>query len=472
MLDRLTSANPWWATHASIAQDPHLRARAQAPLHWTPKIAVELVLSTPAIYTIRGPRQVGKTTSLKLMIERSLQEAPDEEVLYYACDLENNPDAIRQVVQTAKRLRPQAQRWRIFLDEVSVIPRWERGVKWLWDNTDARRDTFVATGSSAIDVAGGADQLPGRRGAQSRMDRILLPLSFSDFARVHSVTPPLESRVHQFFDHAVQDQLEQAQLHLPMLQALFERYLHSGGFPTAVTDEHAHGHVSNQTLQMIWDLIENEVQRQRKDPVLAYRTVEHVVRGLGSSTEWTSLGESLGADRRTAEDYARMLALMFSVLILHKLDPKRWGPQLRAQRKLYLVDPLLAYLPRRIRQVAVDPDVPALVENVVMMALFRSEERMLAEDFAVPQMLFYWKSQSGGEVDAIIGRTKQQSAIEVKYKGDVRPKDIAALTRSFPRGVVTTRETFDLSNRNFPRIPVPLFLWVLAGESTVAARTN
>jgi len=66
------------------------------------------------MYTLRGPRQVGKTTALKLMIQRSAQEAADDEALYYSCDLDEDPDTIREVVQTAKRLPPQ-DRWWFFL---------------------------------------------------------------------------------------------------------------------------------------------------------------------------------------------------------------------------------------------------------------------------------------------------------------------------------------------------------------------
>jgi predicted AAA+ superfamily ATPase len=158
---------------------------------------------------------------------------------------------------------------------------------------------------------------------------------------------------------------------------------------------------------------------------------------------------------------------MFVVLILHRLDPRRDGPFLRAQRKLYLVDPLVADLPRRLRQSDASPDVPALVENAIVTALFRSEERPLVEEFALPQALFYWKSKSGGEVDALVG-AHPRTAIEVKYQGEVTKRDIAALSRSFSRGVVVTRKTLDLRDRDYPRIPAALVLWVLAGENVVA----
>ena len=248
---------------------------------------------------------------------------------------------------------------------------------------------------------------------------------------------------------------------------LFERYLHSGGFPVAVVDEHTSGRVAEDTLRTLWTLIENEVQRRRMDPVRAFRAIEHIARALSGPTEWTSLAETLDSDRRTAEDYARLLALMFVVVILHRIDPRRGGPYLRAQRKLYLVDPLLAYLPRHLRQSDASPDVTALVENTVITALFRGEERPLVEEFALPQALFYWRSKSGGEVDALVG-SRSGTPVEVKYQAEVTKRDVAALTQSFRRGVVVTRQTLDLSDQMFPQIPAALALWVLAEEGMVA----
>jgi predicted AAA+ superfamily ATPase len=183
-------------------------------------------------------------------------------------------------------------------------------------------------------------------------------------------------------------------------------------------------------------------------------------------TDWTALAETLDTDRRTAEAYAHAMALMFSIVILHKYELDRGGANLRAQKKLYFVDPLLAYIPHRIRRVGLEPELPALVENAVIMALFRSEERPLAEEFALPQALFYWRSKSGGEVDALggSGPIAGRVPVEVKYRRTISARELAALTRSFERGIVVTAETLDLSDPLFPRVPAALFLWVLGGE--------
>jgi predicted AAA+ superfamily ATPase len=105
--------------------------------------------------------------------------------------------------------------------------------------------------------------------------------------------------------------------------------------------------------------------------------------------------------------------------------------------------------------------------STVTTALFHGEERPLVEEFALPQALFYWRSKSGGEVDALVG-SRSGTSVEVKYQAEVTKRDVAALTRSFRRGVVITCQTLDLGDRMFPRIPAALALWVLAGEGVVA----
>ena len=149
MIDRLIASNPGWPGGPGPEADPHLRAWRSNPIRWVPSLVNELPLHRPAIYTVRGPRQVGKTTALKLLVARSLRESPDEGVVYYACDPDRDPDAIRLVVQTPREAYRRYRRWRIFPDEITTVPDWPRAIKWLWDNTAARDDTFVLTGPSA-----------------------------------------------------------------------------------------------------------------------------------------------------------------------------------------------------------------------------------------------------------------------------------------------------------------------------------
>lgn len=466
MIDRLVESNPWWTSPDAIRQDPVLARRARARLRWTPRVVEDLDLTLPAVYTIRGPRQVGKTTALKLMIERSLARSQDG-VLYHSFDLEAEPQAVIDAVQAARRFRPRVRRWRFFLDEVSGIRGWQRAVKWLRDNTPAADDTFVLSGSSSMDIEAGSERLPGRRGPGTGHDRILLPLSFGDFAGLHGFPARKTLRAADFLSDRSHDVLLDARLHLPALQALFERYLRVGGFPAAVEGDAAGGGLQNETLEMLWDMISAEVGRHGREPARAFRLLEQVVRSLGSRTDWTALGQAMDANRAAAEQYGTLLARMFAIVIVYRYQLDRGGPNPSAEKKIYCVDPAVAHLPGRVRRFGLIPDIAGLVENAVMMALFRTEERPLAERFALPQALFYWRSTSGGEIDALAGEgaIKRRVPVEVKYQRRIDRRSLAPMRRAFGRGIVVTRDLMDMDDPAHPFVPASIFLWLLGGET-------
>lgn len=294
----------------------------------------------------------------------------------------------------------------------------------------------------------------------------MLPLAFADFAALHGLKCPVQLRIRNFFEESARSVLIDARLRLPDLNSLFDRYLHTGGFPLAVTDEATTSTVQSTTFEMFWDVVSGEIGRRGRDPVRAYRLLEQIVRSLGSRISWTSLAQAMDVGRSTAEDYLRMLARMFAIIIVHKYQLEKGGPHIGAEKKVYFVDPVLAYLPHRIRQSGALPGPPALVENTVIVSLFRSEERPLAEQFLLPQALFYWRSRSGGEVDALAGEgtIKDRVPVEVKYTRRFDRRDLAAMRRSFGRGMLVTADVFDLDDPDFPVLPAPLLLWLLGGE--------
>ncbi len=68
----LAQRNPWWKNKDLILEDRNLRKRKGSKVDWTPRIKYKFSLNEDAIYTVRGPRQVGKTTLVKIMIEELL----------------------------------------------------------------------------------------------------------------------------------------------------------------------------------------------------------------------------------------------------------------------------------------------------------------------------------------------------------------------------------------------------------------
>ena len=178
-LPLLTASNPWWVAPRAIDVDPHLIRLRAGPFIWTPPVMSDIPLRPGSVHTLRGPRQVGKTTTAKRLIEQLLQRG-EKRVLYYSFDLETDNAAIPLIIQQAKATADLGDgAWYLFLDEVTAIPEWQRGIKFAWDQGLIQNDFVLCTGSSARRM--GTEQLPGRRG--DGRDFLQLTVSFRDFCR-------------------------------------------------------------------------------------------------------------------------------------------------------------------------------------------------------------------------------------------------------------------------------------------------
>ena len=141
------------------------------------------------VYTLRGPRQVGKTTLAKLQIKKFLDGGVHPLcILYCVMDMTQDPRDVVNVIETymeqIARRAPEGRRY-LFLDEISSVPDWQKGIKWLVDTGNLRGCTVLATGSHSIDLRNAAERLPGRKGdINGTHDKILMPMKFSEYASV------------------------------------------------------------------------------------------------------------------------------------------------------------------------------------------------------------------------------------------------------------------------------------------------
>ncbi|HEY7350453.1 MAG TPA: ATP-binding protein [Ktedonobacterales bacterium] len=492
MLDRLAVSNPWWLDPTAINRDRHLRALETSPFRRPLPIVESLRTDAQLVYTLRGPRQVGKTTAAKLLVRRLLEAgiAP-RRVMYYALDLEGEPGALEAIVrtgmQTARATPPPAMglpTYYFILDEISAVPGWQQAIKWLRDNTTAAEAFFLLTGSVASDIRAGAERLPGRRGAEAHLDRILLPLSFGEFASACApdLSPP--PRVLTPADlarpaGAAADALLGNAFLVGRLDDLLQTYLQVGGYPAAVRDHLTtpDGVVSESTSRQLWDMVAGDVSRFRGDPLKALRLIERASVDLGSSVSYNRLATHLGYAVDTVEDYVRRLGESFQLLTLHFFDLSKGAVAPKKNIKLYPVDPLLMQLPRAMLHSTRLPEPSALVESALALALFRAAELDLMEAFHVPRTLFYWRSERASaerEVDFLLDPTGARLAFESKYGNIVQGFDAATLRRVFGGGTLFTRQELRLptgeGEDTVARIPAALALWLLPPGQAIVGK--
>jgi len=178
MIQSLINQNIWWQDKRLISHDPKIRELQSGGLVWRPAVLDEFDLDRFAVYSLRGPRQVGKTTAVKLLIQELLERpgVAKEQVMYFSCDTIDAYKELIELLETylahLKKLGLHNKRLAIFLDEITSVKDWQRGIKHLVDTGALEKACVVLTGSNAADLRRAVERLPGRRGGVKTPDKI------------------------------------------------------------------------------------------------------------------------------------------------------------------------------------------------------------------------------------------------------------------------------------------------------------
>ena len=85
-LEDLRTYNRWWLSKEAINTDIHIKNFEKSRIKWHPSLIKEIELDKDAIYSVRGPRQAGKTTLIKLLIRSLLGKIDQKTIFFYSCD--------------------------------------------------------------------------------------------------------------------------------------------------------------------------------------------------------------------------------------------------------------------------------------------------------------------------------------------------------------------------------------------------
>lgn len=474
--------NPWWRDAGWEADDLHLRRLEASPLRLATPQVDEIDLGAPAVHILRGPRQAGKSTDLKLLVRRALGAgAEPRQIVYLSLDLlEDQPPAalVESVNRSLELAGGRDGTWLILLDEVTAAGRWQTAVKALWDEGRIDRDVVVCTGSSAADLAeGAAERLPGRRGPGR--DFLVMPQDFASFSRAldGTIPPGLGLTVAEVLGADGREALSAARIHLPALQRALERYLLFGGLPAAVA-EAAGGHAepSEEVQRVLWDSLLKEVQRRGASVPAAQALLERVMRSLGSKLSWSKMAREMAVplgrprrragdrtDPRTVQSYIELLAVNYFALVLYFWKQDSGTGDVAKDKKVYFGDPLLQTI--TANRVGLPRDRHAELENAVALALYRRYEprERIAENMVAPERLHVWGTRRGGEIDFVCGPREQIHAVEVADWAALDRRKATAPGRALPGrpSLVATREELEFG-RWSNLVPAALLLWALS----------
>ena len=384
----LNSSNPWWLAAARKASptawtSSHrlLKARAQSDLGYRPDVLADISNGpiTDRLVVLTGPRRVGKSVAL-LDVAAALcahDEIDSRQVVHIPCD-EFRPADLRRALTLGRDMTKVVDRAGIsrriwLLDEVTAVDGWTATLKSARDGTFFGDDTVVATGSRWADaedieghlLAGRAGTVPGRR------LRHLLPMTFRDFlaATQRELVRPEVVHPSNLQSRTVAGALDEIAFDIDAYDLAWQDYLTAGGFPRAVFEHVTNGAVSDTYLHDLAGWLRRNLQDEGPADSLPL-LLDAIASRSTSPLNVAGTSHDLGY---TADIFRRRIGRLVSSFAAI------WCPQRHAngrtipgaQSKLYLADPILAWLPVVCRAGCGEPAFTTLSEAALAVALAR-----------------------------------------------------------------------------------------------------
>ena len=398
-------------------------------------------------HAVIGMRRAGKTTFLRQLLQERRERVPAERALYLSFDDDRlagiGVDQLGFLLEEYYRIHPalrgrETVSW--FLDEIQLVPGWERFVRRVMDSEKAE---IAVSGSSARMLSREVHTSLRGRG----MATVIRPFSFREFLRHRGEEPENESR---WLKPAARSLVEKR----------FREFLVEGGFPEA---QGLPAPLRIELLQGYVDtvLFRDVVERYGVPQVAALRwLVRQCLRNPAGSFSALRLHRDLKAQGYgVAKDAVHaLLGHLLDAFLLSSVPLATDSERQRNSnpRKLYPADPGL------IR--AFDASGRANLGHALQTAVLNELERMGAE-------VGYFKARDGMEVDFLArhpgaGEELIQVCADLSDPGTLSReiRALAAAAKGHPRAVrrILVLDRDAVASVDAPDVIVqPAYEWLL-----------
>lgn len=333
-------------------------------------------VDAPFIKILTGVRRCGKSTILKLIMKRLVEErgiAPEQIVSYRFDSMEYDGYSAREIYALLKGALAPQRRTYLFLDEVQEIEGWEKVVNSL--ATDFDVDIYLTGSNSRMMSSEIATYLTGRYVAFR-----IYTLSFGEYL---------------FFKS------HYAEVGDPK-QELAE-YVRLGGFPGTQLQVYSQDEVYTIVRDIYNSTVFSDIVRrnQIKKVDQLERVVKYVFNNVGNTFSASSISAYLKSERRSLDNETiySYLDKLESAYLLHRCSryDLRGKAILKTQEKFYLADVALRYSVLGYNE----DSVAASLENVVYLELLRRGYEV------------YIGKTPDGEVDFVATRQGEKLYVQV-----------------------------------------------------------
>ena len=470
----LSPYNPWW--------DDSAKAFERLPQFHRPifdRIYRELK-NIPQIISITGPRRVGKSTLIRQIIKKLINEenVKPQQVIYYSMD---DPalflskvfhDKLFESIMDYARKNTSKKNGLIyvFLDEIQRFERWELFLKKYYDLNYPVR--FAVSGSASSPIfTKSRESLLGRI-----KDYHILPFSFREFLLFHNRdNPALVEKFRKIYEtgkaimgmmasrpeYAELEEVTIASIPIKLRENIdrhFQRFLIEGGFPEvwSLPDwETKQSYLfDNQVEKVISEDLVLAVELRK--PELLKKFFVSLLEVPGREISFQQLSQDLGINRATIEKHFPLLEMTDLVRHVEKFSKSALKAR-RGNIKVYLVDLALRNAILRIQAIdSIDEgQMGFYAENRVFNALEKWEGTV---------NINYYR-EKGKEIDFVVHvGARKFLPVESKYKESIDGSELRTISHfcsqfRCPPGIIVTKrwDDFGLKNNLF-YMPIQQFL--------------
>jgi len=348
--------------------------------------AIEQSLFRGKAIVIYGARQVGKTTLIRAIQERSAVPS-----IYLNCDEPDIRRAISDKTSTELRMLIGNNRL-VLIDEAQRVGTIGLTIKLLTDTAPDLQ--VIATGSSAFGLSSRIEEpLTGRK-----REFRLYPFSLTELGQIYS---PLEIR------------------------RIVERCMIFGLYPEIINAPEA---AETALRELVKSYLYKDVLtlQQIRNAEALERLVQSIALQIGNEVSYNELAQQVGVDKKTIESYLRVLEQAFIIFRLGSFS-RNLRNELKKSRKIYFVDTGMRN---------------AVINNLNAPAL-RSDEGGLWENFVIAERMkrnhnqglfpntYFWRSHQKQEVDYLEEHNGVLQGYEIKWR-ETRLKVPSGFSAAYP----------------------------------------
>jgi hypothetical protein len=368
-------------------------------------------------YAIKGPRQSGKTTILKILQEKLKGknvvflnfEDPDIIEAY-----ETNPK------EYVKSFMVNKDKYYFLMDEYHYVKNPGKNLKLLYDTFEKVK--FIVTGSSSLELS---DAM-----AKFLVGRVfffeLLPFNFHEFLtaknpRLANVYKEKNNQVKQFLLNGTIPSIGK-DIFQKELAPLLNEYLTFGGYPAVIKAQDFE--TKRTIIKNIYDtyVSKDVIGFLKISDAFKYRCIVKTLAALtGKLLNYNELGSTC---QSYYKEIKRMISILSETYIIQLIQPFYKNPktELKKNPKIYFLDlGMRNYIINNFNPLEKRMDTGALIENFVLLCL---------KNTFPDKTINYWRTTAKAEVDFILKLDDELIPIEAKYQTFQKPK-ISRSLRSF-----------------------------------------